>query len=77
MATYTKHKLTDAQLRRLSVLVNGGKGATAGTAGQALLRKGLAVGSRPDPVEYGFPGWPVAATPAGVEALAQARREGW
>ena len=66
--TYTEHKLTDAQLRRLSALVNQTKGAaTAGTAGLALLRKGLATGEH----------YPIAATEAGRAALARARLEGW
>jgi hypothetical protein len=66
--TYTQYKLTDAQLRRLSALVNETRGAaTAGMAGKALLAKGLAEG------KY----WPECATAAGRAALQQARREGW
>jgi hypothetical protein len=68
MRTYTKHRLTDAQLRRLSALANDTKGAaTAGPAGLALMRKGLAHGDR----------WPTGATEEGCDALVQARREGW
>ena len=74
MKLYTEHKLTDAQLRRLSALVNDTKGAaTAGMAGAALVNKGLALGSR----SGGALGWPTAPTDAGRAALAQARREGW
>ena len=76
--TYTKYKLTDAQLRRLSALVNQTKGAaTAGVAGQALIRKGLAVSARKAWGEDRYAEFPVAATEAGREALEQARREGW
>ena len=69
--TYTKHKLTDAQLCRLSAIVNATKGAAKhGTAGDALKRKGLVIetGNHYDAVE---------ATDAGRDAMAQARREGW
>jgi hypothetical protein len=72
MRTYTQHKLTDAQLRRLSALVNETKGAaTAGMAGQALIRKGLAVDSGR------YAQYPVGVTDEGRAALQQARREGW
>jgi hypothetical protein len=66
--TYTQHKLTDAQLRRLSALVNETRSAaTAGMAGKALLAKGLAEG------KY----WPERVTDLGRAALQQARSEGW
>lgn len=69
---YTKLKLTDAQLRRLSALANQTKGAaTAGVAGKALIRKGLAIDSP------GVASYPIGITDAGRAALAQARKEGW
>lgn len=68
---YTKHNLTDAQLRRLSQMVNNDPHGH-GNALDALIRKGLA---------YEIPGgkWPHTCRPTvdGVEALKQARREGW
>lgn len=71
MKTYTEHKLTDAQLRRLSAIVNATKGAAKhGVAGDALKRKGLVVetANHYDAIE---------ATEAGRAALAHARRAGW
>lgn len=71
MTTYTEHKLTDAQLRRLSAIVNATQGAAKhGMAGDALKRKGLVVetSNHYDAVE---------ATDAGRAALTKARREGW
>ena len=85
--TYTEHKLTDAQLRRLSAIVNNTNGmAQAGTAGNALIRKGLVrelwreevrslYEEGPSYIRRVFDGR--EATDAGREALAQARREGW
>lgn len=71
--TYTEHKLTDAQLRRLSVIVNNAKGARAGMAAIALERKGLIGYS-----EIAVQGRRlIEATDAGIAALAQARAEGW
>jgi hypothetical protein len=69
---YTTHKLTDAQLRRLSRMVNNHKGARCGQAGDALVRKGLAVytGNL-------INGQPIQATELGRQALIQARAEGW
>lgn len=73
MRTYTEHKLTDAQLRRLSTIVNGSKGARCGVAGIALERKGLVVGMGDRRIATEA----VAATDAGRAALVAARREGW
>ena len=80
--TYTQYRLTDAQLRRLSAIVNKTKGAAKrGQAGNVLVRKGLAVEiSKPHPTLKGmtysdYDG--IEATDAGRAALEQARREGW
>lgn len=67
---YTTHKLTDAQLRRLSRIVNDHPGARAGQAGAVLERKGLVE-------RYGRYTHEVRATAAGRQALIQARVEGW
>lgn len=88
MRTYTAHKLTDAQLRRLSRIANNGKGAKGGVAADALVRKGLvrelfethvyprAFGPSDVPYERQvFVGR--EATDEGRAALAQARHEGW
>lgn len=87
MKTYTKHKLTDAQCRRLSTIINKGKGAQGGVATDALVRKGLVrelmethtyaplhEGQLPYTREI-FVGR--EATVEGKLALELARREGW
>jgi len=71
--TYTKHKLTDAQLRRLSTIINKAKGARCGVAGLALERKGLVVGMADREISSDE----VFATDEGRAALEQARKEGW
>ena len=73
MKTYTKHKLTDPQLRRLSELVNGGA-HHHGVALDALVRKGLACKSVNPDHKY-----PKTHNPTvdGVAALNEARRAGW
>lgn len=75
MRTYTEHKLTNAQLRRLSAIVNNTGGARAGMAGAALERKGLIVRGNWDNDRRILTR--TTPTDAGVAALAQARREGW
>lgn len=72
--TYTEHKLTDAQLRRLSAVVNQTPGAAKhGVAGAALKRKGLVT----DVADFAFGCNDRIATDAGRAALEQARQEGW
>lgn len=68
MPTYTSHKLTDAQLKRLHPIVHG-KPHRYGMSLVALENKELvkSVGS----------GFKYEATQAGIDALAQARSEGW
>ena len=75
MKTYTEHKLTDAQLRRLSVICNDAKGARAGMARVALERKGLVTEIKQEGTPYNWT--KTVATDAGRAALTQARREGW
>ena len=79
--TWTEHKLTTPQLRILSGIVNGRK-HKHGMPLVALLNKRMAielVEERPRP--YGLPSAFVVvgyeATEAGVQALKQARAEGW
>jgi hypothetical protein len=72
--TYTKHKLTDPQLKRLSQLVNCAPAHGHGVALDALVRKGLACRSvNPD---HKYPKTH-NATVDGVAALNEARRAGW
>lgn len=77
--TWTEHKLTDAQLRRLSAICKpDGGGPKHGMARLALERKGLVIA-----VDHGsgflpvYKRWQYVATDAGRKALEQARREGW
>jgi len=76
MATYTEHKLTDAQLIRLSQIVNDRPNGF-GVALQALERKGLVV-RKTDyaPRKYGKSCF-YEPTAAGTKALFIARLEGW
>lgn len=76
--TYTQHKLTDAQLVRLSQVVNN-RCTHTGMPMCALERKGLVVwNAQPFPkVRKSGIHYCVSATQEGIEALAQARREGW
>lgn len=76
MRTYTAHKLTDAQLRRLSAIVNDDKRcARYGTAGEALVRKELVADQ--ELVVDGRHIIERLPTCAGRAALIQARKEGW
>jgi hypothetical protein len=80
--TYTAHKLTDAQLRRLSAIINNTKGAAkGGVAADALVRKGL-VREVERPCILGNGNVRMVfdrreATDLGILSLLQARREGW
>ena len=67
MKTYTEHKLTDHQLRRLSALVHN-RTPKYGVAMDALIRKGLVyINIHGDHQVNGN----------GCIAFDQARREGW
>jgi hypothetical protein len=70
---YTRYKLSHAQLKRLSQLVNE-QAHGHGVALDALVRKGLACRSANPDHKY-----PKThnATVDGVSALREARREGW
>ena len=73
---YTKYKLTEPMLKRLSELNNGHK-HHAGNSLTALERRGL-VKERPETDHLrSWYGRTHEITEEGVEALAQARREGW
>lgn len=75
--TYTSHKLTQAQCRVLASFIaeaaNPKHAHRHGVAGQALHRKGLIQqgGDIPRPTPC------CTITASGIEALEQARREGW
>jgi hypothetical protein len=72
---YTKHKISDAALQRLSAIVAGRRHGH-GPALNALIRRGLvrAPDGAGDVWRFGGQFLP---TDAGIDALAQARREGW
>ncbi len=65
--TYTEYKLTEAQLKRLSQVVNH-REPNYGTAMQALIRKNLVYENEQGKIQ---------ANGNGVMALDQARKEGW
>lgn len=65
--TYTGHKLTDSQLKRLSAIVNN-RSHQHGMALWALENKGMIK-------EMSYGGY--EATVIGINALNAARREGW
>jgi DNA-binding MarR family transcriptional regulator len=74
MRTYTEHKLTNHQLKRLHPIVHNKK-HYHGMALTALENKGLITREKTDD----DPHWTHkhTATPEGTEALKQARLEGW
>jgi hypothetical protein len=72
MKTYTKYKLTDAQLIRLSQMANG-RPHKSGNALYALEAKGL-VREREFSGGYGHSH---SITAEGLQAFQQARGEGW
>ena len=88
--TYTQHKLTNAQLVRLSPIVKG-RPHKHGVALEALIRKGLVIENESvkyvyatDHItgqEYGTPqriiSYNYTAAQSGIEALHDARKEGW
>lgn len=69
--TYTKRKLTDPMLQRLSAIVKGRK-HKHGNSLYALEARGLIQHDL-----FAPPGFKFSATPEGRRALADARREGW
>ena len=74
--TYTRHKLTDAQLTRLSCIVKG-RPHKSGTALLALYRRGLVVPSETNVWDEPNMNAPWNATALGEYALTSARHEGW
>jgi hypothetical protein len=70
---YTEHNLTDAQLIRLSQIVNS-RPHNYGNALAALERKGLVIEKCGAGFKYQHSH---AATPAGILALRNARLAGW
>ena len=73
---FTKHKLTDPQLVRLSQIVNQRPNLFGGSLA-ALVRKGLVVEKESTTgLRYGKDCF-YNATDAGIAAFTQARSEGW
>ena len=70
--TYTGHKLTHAQCKRLNQLYNGRRPHLHGMALLALCRKGLV---REEMLISHIPVYTI--TTVGREAYEQARQEGW
>jgi len=68
---YTKFKLTDSMLQRLSAIV-GGRPHNHGTSLGALEARRLVYPTAATSYPKGY-----AATDTGRQALADARREGW
>lgn len=73
--TFTSHKLTESMLTHLSATCHGRQ--VGGNSMLALEDRGLIAKEHLPRVQMRALNWEWIATPAGQEALAQARREGW